>query len=137
VDEAERRSGSRLVGVECLGASSIVTKISSNQRLLPPTTFINSQITSFKMAKSGLPAIRACLFDMDGLLIDSEDLYTICTNEVLREYGRPDLPWNIKAQLQGRPGPEVCLRPSLKQTHPYRPDKMNNQLTFVGRKNLQ
>jgi len=44
---------------------------------------------------------------MDGLLIDSEDLYTICTNEVLREYGKPELPWNIKAQLQGRPGPEA------------------------------
>ncbi|GME65778.1 Haloacid dehalogenase-like hydrolase [Neofusicoccum parvum] len=54
-----------------------------------------------------LPAIRACLFDMDGLLIDSEDLYTIATNRVLREHGRPDLPWNIKAQLQGRPGPEA------------------------------
>ena len=59
-----------------------------------------------------LPPIRACLFDMDGLLIDSEDLYTICTNEVLREYGRPDLPWSIKAQLQGRPGPEVRLSSS-------------------------
>lgn len=45
---------------------------------------------------------------MDGLLIDSEDKYTICTNEVLREYGRPDLPWHIKARLQGRPGPAVC-----------------------------
>ena len=45
---------------------------------------------------------------MDGLLIDSEDLYTVCTNETLRKYGKPDLPWNIKAQLQGRPGPEVC-----------------------------
>ena len=44
---------------------------------------------------------------MDGLLIDSEDIYTICTNAVLREYGRPDLPWKIKAQLQGRPGPAV------------------------------
>lgn len=44
---------------------------------------------------------------MDGLLIDSEDLYTICTNEVLRGFGRPDLPWSIKAQLQGRPGPEA------------------------------
>lgn len=44
---------------------------------------------------------------MDGLLIDSEDLYTIVTNEVLHEYGKPDLPWHIKAQLQGRPGPEV------------------------------
>jgi pseudouridine-5'-monophosphatase len=46
---------------------------------------------------------------MDGLLIDSEDLYTICTNETLRKYGKPDLPWNIKAQLQGRPGPEVLF----------------------------
>jgi pseudouridine-5'-monophosphatase len=59
------------------------------------------------MAKNGLPPIRACLFDMDGLLINSEDLYTLCTNAVLREYGKPDLPWNIKAQLQGRPAPEA------------------------------
>ncbi|GAB7361602.1 hypothetical protein MBLNU230_g1654t1 [Neophaeotheca triangularis] len=44
---------------------------------------------------------------MDGLLIDSEDLYTICTNAVLHKYGKPDLPWNIKAQMQGRPGPEA------------------------------
>lgn len=44
---------------------------------------------------------------MDGLLIDSEDLYTICTNAVLREYGKPDLPWSIKAKMQGRPGPEA------------------------------
>ncbi|KXT01788.1 hypothetical protein AC578_1983 [Pseudocercospora eumusae] len=56
-------------------------------------------------ARKDLPAIRACLFDMDGLLIDSEDKYTICTNRVLNEYGRPNLPWSIKAQLQGRPGP--------------------------------
>lgn len=42
---------------------------------------------------------------MDGLLIDSEDAYTIVTNTILRENGRPDLPWEIKAQLQGRPGP--------------------------------
>ncbi len=42
---------------------------------------------------------------MDGLLIDSEDAYTLVTNTILRENGRPDLPWAIKAQLQGRPGP--------------------------------
>lgn len=41
---------------------------------------------------------------MDGLLIDSEDAYTIVTNIILRENGRPDLPWSIKAKLQGRPG---------------------------------
>lgn len=58
-----------------------------------------------------LPRIRACLFDMDGLLIDSEDKYTLITNEVLAMYGKPDLPWSIKAQLQGRPQPEVCIDP--------------------------
>lgn len=44
---------------------------------------------------------------MDGLLIDSEDRYTQITNEVLQRYGKPNLPWSVKAQLQGRPGPEV------------------------------
>ncbi|EMC91850.1 hypothetical protein BAUCODRAFT_307814 [Baudoinia panamericana UAMH 10762] len=44
---------------------------------------------------------------MDGLLINSEDLYTLCTNAILHSYGRPSLPWHIKAQLQGRPGPEA------------------------------
>ncbi|KAI4165552.1 MAG: hypothetical protein LQ342_000965 [Letrouitia transgressa] len=43
---------------------------------------------------------------MDGMLIDTEDIYTLCNNVLLKENGRPPLPWNIKAQLQGRPGPE-------------------------------
>ncbi|KAK1809179.1 hypothetical protein LTR12_016472 [Friedmanniomyces endolithicus] len=51
--------------------------------------------------------IRACLFDMDGLLLDSEDKYTTCTNAILARYNRPPLPWHIKAQLQGRPGPQA------------------------------
>jgi pseudouridine-5'-monophosphatase len=51
--------------------------------------------------------ILACLFDMDGLLLDSEDLYTLCTNILLAEYNRLSLPWSIKAQLQGRPGPSA------------------------------
>lgn len=54
-----------------------------------------------------LPRVRACLFDMDGLLIDSEDKYTAITNSILREFGKPELPWSIKAQLQGRPQPEA------------------------------
>jgi pseudouridine-5'-monophosphatase len=44
---------------------------------------------------------------MDGLLIDSEEVYSEVTNIILREHGKPDLPWDIKAQLQGRPGPEA------------------------------
>ncbi|KAF2667460.1 putative HAD superfamily hydrolase [Microthyrium microscopicum] len=59
------------------------------------------------LTPTGLPKIRACLFDMDGLLIDSEDIYTFCTNEVLAQFGKPPLPWDVKARLQGRPGPEA------------------------------
>ncbi|KAE8376992.1 HAD-like domain-containing protein [Aspergillus bertholletiae] len=54
-----------------------------------------------------LPRVRACLFDMDGLLIDSEDKYTDITNAILHEQGKPSIPWSIKAQLQGRPQPEA------------------------------
>ncbi|KAI0814630.1 HAD-like protein [Xylaria sp. FL0064] len=50
------------------------------------------------------PPVRACLFDMDGLLINTEDLYTKCANIVLQKYGRPPLPWAIKAQMMGIPG---------------------------------
>ncbi len=51
--------------------------------------------------------IRAFLFDMDGLLIDSERIYTEVTNEVLHTYGKGSLPWSIKAKLQGLPGTEA------------------------------
>lgn len=49
---------------------------------------------------------------MDGLLLDTEDKYTLVTNTILQEYGKPLLPWKIKAQLQGRPQPEVIHHPS-------------------------
>jgi pseudouridine-5'-monophosphatase len=44
---------------------------------------------------------------MDGLLIDSEDIYTLTTNILLAENNRPPLPWSIKAKLQGRSGPKA------------------------------
>jgi beta-phosphoglucomutase-like phosphatase (HAD superfamily) len=50
------------------------------------------------------PPVRACVFDMDGLLIDSEDQYTRCTNEILAKYGKGPIPWSVKSKLQGRPG---------------------------------
>ncbi|OAV94007.1 hypothetical protein PTTG_06718 [Puccinia triticina 1-1 BBBD Race 1] len=54
----------------------------------------------------GLPAqIKAVIFDMDGLLLDSERLYTQVTNEVLAPYNK-QLTWEIKAMLMGRPAEE-------------------------------
>ncbi|KAI2641240.1 HAD-like domain-containing protein [Xylaria nigripes] len=55
--------------------------------------------------RTDFPPVRACLFDMDGLLLDTEDIYTRCINIILEKYGRSNLPWSIKARLQGRPGP--------------------------------
>lgn len=42
---------------------------------------------------------------MDGLLLDSEDKYSLVTNAILAKYGKPPMPWSIKAKMQGRPGP--------------------------------
>ncbi|KAI1332082.1 HAD-like protein [Xylariaceae sp. FL0255] len=50
------------------------------------------------------PPIRACLFDMDGLLLNTEDIYTKCADIVLEKHGRPPPPWSIKAKLMGIPG---------------------------------
>lgn len=36
---------------------------------------------------------------MDGLLLNTEDIYSLCANNVLAKYGRPPIPWHIKAQL--------------------------------------
>ncbi|WQF76369.1 Putative phosphoglycolate phosphatase-like, domain 2, HAD superfamily [Colletotrichum destructivum] len=49
------------------------------------------------------PAIRACIFDMDGLLINSEDIITLSTNRVLEKHGRPAFTQSIRAQLMGVP----------------------------------
>lgn len=46
--------------------------------------------------------IRACLLDMDGLLINTEDLITESINAILQRYGRSPMPGYIRAQLQGR-----------------------------------
>ncbi|KOS22994.1 putative uncharacterized hydrolase [Escovopsis weberi] len=59
-----------------------------------------------QIATPSFSPVRACLFDMDGLLLDTEDLYTHCVNVILAKYGKPPMPWSIKAKLQGRPGPE-------------------------------
>lgn len=41
---------------------------------------------------------------MDGTLINSEDVYTETISEVLQRYGVGPLTWDVKINLQGRPG---------------------------------
>lgn len=54
--------------------------------------------------------IKACLFDMDGTLINTEDIYTEAATELLALYGKGPLTWDIKIDLQGRPGPDAAQK---------------------------
>ncbi|KAF4763538.1 hypothetical protein HAV15_001045 [Penicillium sp. str.  len=53
------------------------------------------------LPKTDFPAVRAYIFDMDGLLINSEDIIGLSTNQLLEKYGRPPLTRSIQAQLMG------------------------------------
>jgi pseudouridine-5'-monophosphatase len=47
---------------------------------------------------------------MDGLLINTEDIYTLCHNILLKTHNSGPMTWDIKSQLQGRPANESILR---------------------------
>lgn len=44
---------------------------------------------------------------MDGTLLNTEDIYTEVSNELLARFGKGPMTWDVKIQLQGRPGPEA------------------------------
>lgn len=44
---------------------------------------------------------------MDGTILNTEDIYTECTTELLNDFGKGPLTWDVKIKLQGRPGPEA------------------------------
>lgn len=51
---------------------------------------------------SFLGTTRHVLFDMDGVLLDTEPLYTVAYDRVLAPYGA-SLDWELKTQMMGRP----------------------------------
>ncbi|OHE94092.1 haloacid dehalogenase-like hydrolase [Colletotrichum orchidophilum] len=84
--------------------------------------------------RTDFPPVRACLFDMDGLLLDTEDLYTECINTILAEHERPLLPWDIKAKLQGRPGPDATRIFHEWAKLPIGHDEYHQKLSAIQRK---
>lgn len=48
-----------------------------------------------------LPPIRACLFDLDGLLLNTEDIYTDCINETSLSHGGAPIPIALRAAITG------------------------------------
>ncbi|KAI8064225.1 HAD-like domain-containing protein [Gongronella butleri] len=56
---------------------------------------------------SSLSTITHCIFDMDGLLLDTERVYTEVTQEILDEYANgAKFTWDVKSKLMGRTGEE-------------------------------
>lgn len=48
------------------------------------------------------PPIAHVIFDMDGVLLDTEPVYTEVTNRITSRYGKP-FDWSVKADMIGRP----------------------------------
>ena len=46
-------------------------------------------------------SISAVIFDMDGLLLDTEPIYTLVTQEVIAPYGKK-FDWSVKSKMIGR-----------------------------------
>lgn len=78
---------------------------SNNHGFLYTRVILSLPVPNIMLTFTSFLPTRALLFDMDGLLINSEDKYSLVTNQILAKYNKPPLPWSIKAQMQGRPGP--------------------------------
>ncbi|XP_050464788.1 pseudouridine-5'-phosphatase-like [Cataglyphis hispanica] len=57
------------------------------------------------MDRTNFKSVTHCIFDMDGLLLDTESLYTIAYNRVTQEYGKT-FTWEHKAKVMGLRGTE-------------------------------
>jgi pseudouridine-5'-monophosphatase len=54
------------------------------------------------MKQKPYPHIEAALFDMDGLLLDTEIIYTQVTQAIVGEFGKV-FDWSVKGNMIGRP----------------------------------
>jgi len=67
-------------------------------------------------------AVKCVLFDMDGLLLDTERLYTQGTQDILSQYGH-NYDWEFKTKLMGKRTDEVARMIIDHYNLPIEPDQ--------------
>lgn len=65
--------------------------------------------------------IRNVIFDMDGVLLDTEPIYTEVTNRITSRYGKT-YDWSVKADMLGRPAMESAEYLIEKMGLPIQPE---------------
>jgi pseudouridine-5'-monophosphatase len=68
------------------------------------------------------PAIRQVIYDMDGLLLDTEIFYTQVTQQIVGRYGKV-FDWSLKSQMIGRPAIESARQLVKVLELPLRPEE--------------
>ncbi|CRL06017.1 CLUMA_CG018983, isoform A [Clunio marinus] len=59
-------------------------------------------LNTIKSSTAGFKTVSHCIFDMDGLLLDTETLYTLVTQNILDEYSPGKIyTWELKVTLMG------------------------------------
>jgi pseudouridine-5'-monophosphatase len=67
------------------------------------------------------PPAQNVIFDMDGVLLDTEPIYTEVTNRITSRYGKP-FDWSVKADMLGRPAMDSAEYLIAKMGLPIRPE---------------
>jgi HAD superfamily hydrolase (TIGR01509 family) len=63
---------------------------------------VNREMVCKEYKENECPSITHVIFDMDGVLLNTEDIYYEVTNEILQRYGQT-FEFNLRAEMMGRP----------------------------------
>ncbi|XP_037957277.1 probable pseudouridine-5'-phosphatase isoform X2 [Teleopsis dalmanni] len=80
--------------------------------------------------------VTHCIFDMDGLLLDTEKLYTQATQSILDEYGAT-YSWEVKMKVMGLHSLEVGRIIVDTYNLPITPEEYTNRQRAATEKNMQ
>jgi len=74
------------------------------------------------------PPVENVIFDMDGVLLDTEPIYTEVTNRITSRYGKV-FDWSVKADMLGRPAMDSAEYLIEKMRLPIRPEDYLSERT--------